>query len=72
MSLIFYGSVLFSFTCFSLVSFLCDQLRRQCFIVSHGGEEVVKGSDCELLTGEGFQWKAARDGQVPKGAVQVN
>ena len=24
------------------------------------------------MTGEGFQWKAARDGQVPEGAVQVD
>ena len=34
--------------------------------------EHIKGSDCEILTGEGFLWKAAKDGQVPEGAVQVN
>ena len=42
------------------------------YVGSHDGAEHIKGSDCEILTGEGFLWKAAKDGQVPEGAVQVN
>ena len=42
------------------------------YVGSHDGVEHIKGSDCEILTGEGFLWKAAKDGQVPEGAVQVN
>lgn len=38
--------------------------------VSYGGNEHAKGSGYEILTGEGFQWKAAENGRVPQGAVQ--
>merc|ERR1712212_352480 len=39
--------------------------------VSYGGKEHTKGSGFEILTGEGFQWKAAENGRVPEGAVQA-
>ena len=29
------------------------------------------GANCEILTGTGFQWKAAENGNVPENAVQV-
>ena len=41
------------------------------FVASYGGNEHGKGSGYELLTGDGFQWKAAEGGKVPQGAVQV-
>ena len=41
------------------------------FVASYGGEEYAKGSGYDILTGEGFQWKAAENGRVPQGAVQV-
>ena len=41
------------------------------FVPSYGGKEHTKGSGFEILTGEGFQWKAAENGRVPEGAVQV-
>ena len=41
------------------------------FVASYSGEEHGKGSGYELLTGAGFQWKAAEGGKVPQGAVQV-
>ena len=41
------------------------------FVASYGGEEHTKGSGFDILTGEGFQWKAAENGRVPQGAVQV-
>ena len=41
------------------------------FVSSYGGNEHAKGSGYEILTGEGFQWKAAENGRVPQGAVQV-
>ena len=40
-------------------------------MASYGGEEYAKGSGYDILTGEGFQWKAAENGRVPQGAVQV-
>ena len=48
-------------------SFQADNL----FVSSYGGNEHAKGSGYEILTGEGFQWKAAENGRVPQGAVQV-
>ena len=41
------------------------------FLASYGGKEYAKGSGYDILTGEGFQWKAAENGRVPQGAVQV-
>ena len=41
------------------------------FVGSYGGAEHAYTSGFRLLTGEGFQWKAAENGRVPQGAVQV-
>ena len=47
-------------------SFQADNL----FVSSYGGNEHAKGSGYEILTGEGFQWKAAENGRVPQGAMK--
>ena len=40
-------------------------------VLSYGGEEHPKDS-FEILTGEGFEWKAAEGGNVPEWAFQVS
>ena len=41
------------------------------FVPSYGGKEYEKDSNCEILTGTGFEWKPAVNGNVPENAVQV-
>ena len=38
---------------------------------SYGGKEHEKTSNCEILTGDGFDWIASENGRVPERAVQV-
>ena len=42
------------------------------FVPSYGGKEHQKDCEtCEILTGNGFEWEPAQNGNVPEKAVQV-